>query len=191
MSATHDVTRLLAAWSNGDRAALEALTPLVHEELHRIAARYMAGERAGHVLQATALVNEAYIRLVEWKNVQWQNRAHFFGIAAQLMRKILVDFARTRKRAKRGGGDLHLSLSEARDVVADAPDADLVAVDDALTELEALSPRQSRVVELRFFGGLTLEETAHVLDVSVGTVRRDWSLARAWLFRQLDRKSHG
>jgi RNA polymerase sigma factor (TIGR02999 family) len=191
MSATHNVTQLLVAWSQGDRAALEALTPLVHDELHRIAARHMAGERSGHVLQATALVNEAYIRLVEWKNVQWQNRAHFFGIAAQLMRKILVDFARTRKRAKRGGGDLHLSLSEARDVVADAPDADLVAVDDALTELEALSPRQSRVVELRFFGGLTLEETAHVLDVSVGTVRRDWSLARAWLFRQLDRKSHG
>jgi RNA polymerase sigma-70 factor, ECF subfamily len=179
-----NVTQLLVAWSNGDRAALDALAPLVHQELHHLAARYMAGERPGHVLQATALVNEAYLRLVDWKNVQWQNRAHFFGVAAQLMRRVLVDIARTRQRAKRGGGELHVSLSEAAQLPV-AQSADFVALDDALKVLETLDPRQSRVVELRFFGGLTLEETAHVLNVSVGTVRRDWSLAQAWLYREL------
>lgn len=188
MSDSPDVTQLLVAWSRGDRAALESLTPLVHHELHRIAARYMAGERAGHVLQATALVNEAYIRLVEWHNVDWQNRAHFFGLAAKIMRRILVDFARTRRRAKRGGTDVRVSLSEALDVPSRTPSADLVALEDALTELETLFPRHARVVELRFFGGLSLDETAHVLQVSVGTVRRDWSIAQAWLFRQLNRK---
>ncbi|MGH9309447.1 MAG: sigma-70 family RNA polymerase sigma factor [Vicinamibacterales bacterium] len=178
------MTQLLVAWSAGDEAALEALTPLVHQELHRLAARYMAGERPGHVLQATALVNEAYVRLVDWKEVRWQNRAHFFAMAAQIMRRVLVDVARTRNRAKRGKGQLHVSLSEAADLPAPRG-VDLVALDDALTGLEALDARQSRVVELRFFGGLSLEETAHVLGVSVATVRRDWSLARAWLYREL------
>jgi RNA polymerase sigma factor (TIGR02999 family) len=184
MSAPPNVTELLAAWGSGDEAALEALTPLVHRELHRLAARYMAGERPGHILQATALVNEAYLRLVDWKDVRWQNRAHFFAMAAQIMRRVLVDVARTRGRAKRGEGRLHVSLSEAAEL-PNAPPVDLVALDDALRSLEALDPRQARVVELRFFGGLTLEEAAHVLDVSVGTVRRDWSLARAWLYRSL------
>ena len=179
-----NVTELLVAWGGGDQAALEALTPLVHQELHRLAARYMAGERPGHVLQATALVNEAYLRLVDWKDVRWQNRAHFFAMAAQIMRRVLVDAARTRGRAKRGHGQFHVSLSEAEQVSTPQP-LDLVALDDALKSLEALDGRQARVVELRFFGGLSLEETAHVLDVSVGTVRRDWSLARAWLYREL------
>ncbi len=184
MSAPPNVTQLLVAWSGGDQAALEALTPLVHQELRRLAARYMAGERPGHILQATALVNEAYLRLVDWKDVRWQNRAHFFAMAAQIMRRVLVDAARTRGRAKRGGGQIHVSLSEAANV--SAPETiDLVALDDALKALEALDARQSRVVELRFFGGLSLEETAHALDVSVGTVRRDWSLAQAWLYREL------
>jgi RNA polymerase sigma-70 factor, ECF subfamily len=185
MSSTHSVTELLVAWSEGDEEALQGLTSLVHRELHRIAARHMASERPGHVLQPTALVNEAFLRLVEWKPVRWQNRAHFFGVAAQLMRRILVDFARVRRRAKRGGGGVHVSLGEGQAVPAAMRGADLIAIDDALTSLEALSPRQGRVVELRFFGGLSLEETAHVLGVSTGTVRRDWSLARAWLFRAL------
>ena len=184
MAPPENVTQLLAAWSGGDRSALEALTPLVHNELHRLARGYMAGERPGHILQATALVNEAYMRLVDWKDVQWQNRAHFFGMAAKIMRRVLVDAARTRDRAKRGGAEVHVSLSEASGVPA-ADSVDLVALDDALRNLEALDARQSRVIELRFFGGLSLEETAHVLGVSVGTVRRDWSLARAWLFREL------
>ena len=185
MTSLPNVTQLLVAWSNGDQAALERLTPLVHQELHRLAARYMAGERPGHVLQATALVNEAYLRLVDWKNVHWQNRAHFFGVAARLMRRVLVDVARTRRCAKRGGGELQISWSEAVQVPAAAQSADLVALDDALKTLETLDARQSRVIELRFFGGLSLEETAHVLNVSVATVRRDWSLAQAWLYREL------
>jgi len=187
MSAPANVTQLLVSWGGGNQAALEALTPLVHQELRRIAARCMAGERAGHILQATALVNEAYLRLIDWKDVQWQNRAHFFAVASQIMRRVLVDVARTRDREKRGGGQLHVSLSEAAGV-ADGPLArgvDLIALDDALKTLETLSARQARVIELRFFGGLSLEEAAHVLDVSVGTVRRDWSLAQAWLFREL------
>jgi RNA polymerase sigma factor (TIGR02999 family) len=187
MAAPLNITELLVAWSNGDQAALASLTPLVEQELHRLASLYMAGERPGHILQATALVNEAYLRLIDWKNVQWQNRAHFFGVAAQLMRRVLVDVARSRRRAKRGGGELQLSLSEASGVTS-ARSADLVALDDALKTLEGLDARQSRVVELRFFGGLSLEETAHVLDVSVGTVRRDWSLAQAWLYRELSRR---
>ena len=187
MSAPANVTQLLVSWGGGNQAALEALTPLVHQELRRIAARCMAGERPGHILQATALVNEAYLRLIDWKDVQWQNRAHFFAVASQIMRRVLVDVARTRDREKRGGGQLHVSLSEAAGV-ADGPLArgvDLIALDDALKTLETLSARQARVIELRFFGGLSLEEAAHVLDVSVGTVRRDWSLAQAWLFREL------
>jgi RNA polymerase sigma factor (TIGR02999 family) len=162
--------------------------PLVQSELHRVAARHMAGERPGHLLQATALVNEAYLRLVDWKNIEWQNRAHFFGVAAQIMRRVLVDAARSRDRAKRGRGQIHVTLSEAADVASGSP-IDLVGLDDALVALAALNARQSRVVELRFFGGLSLEETAHVLDVSVGTVRRDWSLAQAWLYRELGGQS--
>jgi RNA polymerase sigma-70 factor (ECF subfamily) len=188
MSSAPEVTQLLVAWSNGDKAALEQLTPLVYQELHRLADGYMAAERPGHPLQATALVNEAYLRLIDWKQVEWQNRAHFFGVAAQLMRRVLVDVARARRRAKRGGADLHLSLSD----VVETPSpqaADLTALDDALNTLETLDARQSRVVELRFFGGLTLDETAHVLNVSVGTIRRDWSLAQAWLYRELNRSA--
>jgi RNA polymerase sigma factor (TIGR02999 family) len=181
---TPHVTRLLIAWSSGDAAALDELTPLVHSELRRRAAGCMAGERPGHLLQATALVNEAYLELIDWKNVRWENRAHFFAVASQIMRRVLVDLARRRDRDKRGRGQVHVTLSEAAGV-ASAPVVDLVALDDALEALAALSARQSRVVELRFFGGLTLEETAHVLSVSVGTVRRDWTLAQAWLFREL------
>jgi RNA polymerase sigma factor (TIGR02999 family) len=186
MPAEPDITQLLVAWSNGDHAAFDRLEPAVHHELHRLASRYMAGERPGHVLQTTALLNEAYMRLVDWKDVQWQSRAHFFGLAAQVMRRILVDVARTSGRAKRGGRALHVSLTEAGDVPI-AREADLLALDDALKALEQLNARHSRVVELRFFGGLSLEEVAHVLGVSVGTVRRDWSLAQAWLFRELGR----
>lgn len=184
MAAGPNVTGLLIAWGEGDRGAGEALAPILEEELHRVALRYMAGERAGHVLQATALVNEAYLRLIDWKNVQWQNRAHFFGIAAQMMRRILVDYAREQHREKRGGNALRVSLSLANEVPF-VDDGDFVALDEALRALERLSPRQSRTVELRFFGGLGLEETAEVMGVSVGTVRRDWSLARAWLYREL------
>ena len=184
MASEPNITQLLADWGNGDQAAFERLTAAVHQELHRLAARYMAGERPGHVLQPTALVNETYLRLVDWKKVEWQNRAQFFGIAAQLMRRILVDVARTRDRAKRGGGGVHVSLSDIPDVPA-ARSADLVALDDALKTLEQLNPRHGKVVELRFFGGLNLEEVAHVLGVSVATVRRDWNLAQAWLYREL------
>ena len=184
---THEITQLLVAWNNGDAVALDQLTPLVHTELHRIARRYMAAERPDHILQTTALVNEAYLRLIDWKNVEWQSRAHFFGLAAQIMRHILVDFARAQAREKRGGGGLKVSLSEAANIDSEQS-ADLVALDDALQALENLDPRQARVVELRFFAGLSLEETAEALEVSVGTVRRDWSLAEAWLFRELSER---
>ena len=180
-----DVTRLLVAWSDGDEAALEQLAPLVEAELRRIAAHHMAHERPGHVLQTTALVNEAYIRLIEWKRVRWQNRAQFLGVAAQMMRRILVDLARKRRSAKRDG--LAVSLSQAAGVAPVRP-PDLVALDAALKALAELAPRQARVVELRFFGGLSHEEAAHVLDVSVGTVRRDWTLAQAWLYRELNQR---
>lgn len=180
----HEITQLLIAWNSGDTAALEKLVPLVHAELHRIARRYMAAERPGHTLQTTALVNEAYLRLIDWKNVQWQNRAHFFGLAAQIMRNILVDFARAHAREKRGCGALQVSLSQA-DMMDTESSADLVALDEALRSLEKLHARQARVVELRFFAGLNLEETAEALKVSVGTVRRDWSMAEAWLYREL------
>src|SRR5215471_9915330 len=184
---TREITQLLIAWNNGDAAALEQLMPLIQAELHRLAKRYMAGERRGHILQTTALVNEAFLRLIDWQNVEWRNRAHFFGLAAQIMRRILVDFARARRREKRGGGGaLLVSLSEAADV-AQEQSADLVALDDALQTLEKLDPRQARVVELRFFAGLSLEETAEALKVSLSTVRRDLSLAEAWLFRELSK----
>ena len=186
MTAPPTVTQLLVAWTGGDDSALDALTPMIHQELHRLAARQMAGERRGHILQPTALVNEAFMRLVNWKEVQWQNRAHFFGTAAQIMRRVLVDLARTRGRAKRGRGQVHVSLSVAAGT-APPQRADLVALDDALKSLEAIDPRKSRVVELRYFGGLGLEEVALVVGVSVATVRRDWSLARAWLYRELSR----
>jgi RNA polymerase sigma factor (TIGR02999 family) len=165
---------------------MQHLAPVVYRELHRIASRYIARERPGHVLQATALVNEAYIRLVDWKSARWENRADFFGMAAQMMRRILVDFARMQNYAKRGGGMLQVSLSDIAEPATHRP-TDLIALDDALKTLEKLDPRQSQVVELRFFGGLTLEETAEVVGISVATVRSDWSLAQAWLYRELKR----
>jgi RNA polymerase sigma factor (TIGR02999 family) len=180
------ITHLLVAWSDGDRAALEALTPLVQQELHALAVRCMAAERPGHILRATALVNEAYIRLVNWKDVRWQNRAHFFALAAQIMRRVLVDIARAQGRAKRGRRQLQVSLSDAANRPSEK-NADVVALDDALKSLETIDARKSRVVEMRFFGGLSHDEIAAVLQVSVGTVRRDWSLARAWLHRELSR----
>ena len=179
-----EITRLLVAWGDGDEAALEELTPLVYQQLHRLAHHYLSHERPGHTLQTSALVNEAYVRLVDWKNVRWQNRAHFFAVSAQLMRRILVDFARSRRYEKRGGGVPALALEEAA-LISGEKSTDLVALDEALASLSKLDARQSKVVELRFFGGLTVEETAEVLKVSTGTVRRDWSLARAWLRREM------
>jgi RNA polymerase sigma factor (TIGR02999 family) len=181
-----NVTQLLMAWGKGDAEALNALMPQVREELHRLAAHYMAAERPGHVLQATALVNEAYLRLVDWKNVQWADRAHFFAMAANMMRRVLVDYARSRGRAKRGAEAIHVSFAEALNKAA-PESADVLAVDDALQQLELMDPRKSKIVELRFFGGLSLEETAEALNVSVATVRRDWGFTRAWLARELDR----
>jgi RNA polymerase sigma-70 factor, ECF subfamily len=182
----HEVTRLLKAWSAGDEQALEKLTPLVYRQLHQIAQRYMAGERSGHILQTTALVNEAYLRLVDCGQVNWQDRAHFFAISANLMRRILVDFARSRGYLKRGGAIPHVSLEEAPSV-CDEPDVNLVALDDALNALAAVDERKSKVVELRFFGGLSVEETAEVLRMSCDTVIRDWRLAKIWLLHELSR----
>jgi RNA polymerase sigma-70 factor, ECF subfamily len=178
-----DVTQLLLAWGKGDNAALEALTPVVYEELRRLARRYMANERVGHTLQATALVNEAYMRLVDIHKVQWQNRAHFFAMSARLMRRILVDSARSRKYQKRGAGAQKVSLDER--LVVEEPGRHIVALDDALNELAKVDERKSKVVEMRFFGGLSVEETAEALSVSVDTVMRDWKLAKAWLLREL------
>ena len=183
----HEITQWLADWSNGDRAALDKLTPLVYRELHRLAQGYMRGERAGHALQTTALVNEAYIRLIDADRMNWQNRAHFFAVAAKLMRHILVDFARSREQIKRGGGLRQVSLDEALTVSEDRSVA-LLDLDEALTALEKLDERQSRVVELRFFGGLTEVEIAEALHVSPRTVSGDWGVARAWLLRELSRK---
>jgi RNA polymerase sigma factor (TIGR02999 family) len=182
-----EITRLLLAWGDGDESALAALTPLVYKELRRRAHRYMGGERAGHTLQTTALVNEAFLRLVDSQNVRWQNRAHFFAVSAELMRRILVDFARSRGYQKRGGGTRHVELDEAA-VVADDRGAEMVALDEALKALAELDARQARVVELRYFGGLSDAEIAEALKVSVGTVRRDWTLARAWLNLELSRR---
>jgi RNA polymerase sigma factor (TIGR02999 family) len=181
---TPDVTGLLLAWRTGDEAALERLVPIVHGELRRIARRCMAGERAGHSLQATALVNEAYLRLVDVQHVNWQNRAHFLAMSARLMRRILVDYARSKGYQKRGGGAVKVTFDEGLPVVG-GRDQDLVAVDDALEALAKVDERKSRVVELRFFGGLNVEETASVLKVSPDTVMRDWKLAKAWLLREL------
>jgi RNA polymerase sigma factor (TIGR02999 family) len=180
----HEVTQLLQAWSDGNQEALDKLVPLVYEELHRLARHYMRDERPGHTLQTTGLVNEAYMRLVDWKNVRWQNRAHFFGVAAQMMRRILVDFARARQYAKRGGEARQVSLAEAAVVSAERGE-DLIALDDALENLTAIDARKGRIVELRFFGGLSVEETAEVLKISPRTVMREWSLAQAWLYREL------
>ena len=179
-----EVTQLLLAWGQGDRSALDQLTPLVYDELRRLARRYMRRESPGHTLQTTALVNEAYLRLVDQRNVKWQNRAHFFGVSAQLMRRILVDFARARHNLKRGGKARQVSLDEAL-VVSEEREPDLVALDDALSALAEIDPRQSQVVELRFFGGLSVEETAEVLRVSTDTVMRDWKVAKLWLLREL------
>jgi RNA polymerase sigma factor (TIGR02999 family) len=181
---SHDVTRLLARWKDGDEAALQELVPIVHEELRRLARRQMAAERPGHTLQPTALVNEAYLRLVNLKQMQWQNRAHFFAMGARLMRRILVDFARSRGYQKRGGGAKQVSFTLALEV-AEGQATDVVALNDALEALADVDERKSRVVELRFFGGLSVEETAEVLNVSRETVKRDWTFAKMWLLRHL------
>ncbi len=181
---THEVTQLLLDWSDGDQAAFDALMPLVYDELRQMAHRYMSRERPGHTLQTTALVSEAYLRLVDQKRVHWQNRAHFFAVAAQAMRRILIDYARKQSYAKRGGGAPKISLEEAA-VMSQERAADLVALDQALITLASLDPQQSRVVELRFFGGLTIEETAEVLRLSVDMVKREWATAKAWLSREM------
>ena len=183
---SHEITQLLLAWNEGDQQALDRLIPLVHDELHRLAHRYMAGERLEHPLQTTALVNEAYLRLIDSSRVRWQNRAHFFAVSAQLMRRILVDVARARKKLKRGGDSIHVSLDEAMAISVE-PGADVIALDEALTSLAAFDERKSKVVELRFFGGLTVDETAEVLKVSAETVARDWGLAKTWLLRELEK----
>src|SRR5712692_10387036 len=183
-----EVTQLLVDWGNGDKAALDRLTPLVHEELHRLAHRHMRLERPNHTLQTTALVNEAYVRLVDQRNLHWKNRAHFFSIASRLMRRILVDLARAHKRAKRGGGAPQVSLDEAA-MVSSERAAELVALDEALTTLAAIDQRKSQVVELRFFGGMSVEETAEALRVSPVTIKRDWSTAKAWLYREIANES--
>lgn len=184
---SHEITGLLLAWRAGDDDALERLTPLVYQELHRLARGYLRGERAGHSLQTTDLVNEAYLRLIDATQMQWQNRAHFFAVSAQMMRRILVDFARARRNLKRGGGAEHFALDEAL-TVGPERDAALVALDDALTDLARLDERQSKVVELRFFGGLSENEIAEVLHVSPRTVSGDWQMARAWLLRELRKR---
>jgi RNA polymerase sigma-70 factor (ECF subfamily) len=183
-ASSQDVTQLLVAWRNGDEAARDELMPLVYQELHRLAHQYMSRERPGHTLQTSALVNEAFLRLVDQRDVQWQNRAHFFGIAGQMMRRILVDYARNRRYAKRGGGAAQVSLDEEL-IVSEERSAEVVALDEALSRLAAFDERKSQVVELKFFGGLSIEETAEVLGVSPGTVMRDWTLARAWLRREM------
>jgi len=182
--APQNVTQLLIGWGQGDKEALDRLVPIVYDELRRQAARYLRHERAGHTLQTTALIHEAYLRLIDQKNVHWQNRAHFFGIAAQLMRRILVDHARTRKRAKRGGSDMRVPLEDAV-AIARAPQLDVVALDEALNRLAEIDEQQGKIVELRFFSGLTVEETAEVLGISPATVKRDWSMAKAWLHSEI------
>ena len=182
--AVDDITALLVAWGRGDEAALQQLIPLVHRELHEIARRCLKGERPGHTLQPTALVNEAYLRLVDVRRMSWNDRTHFFAMSARLMRRVLVDFARSRQYQKRGGGAMKVSLDDVHGVSTERGQ-DLVALDDALTTLSAIDERKARVIEMRFFGGLTAEETAAVLDVSRETVLRDWRLARAWLMHEL------
>jgi len=185
--ASKDVTKLLAEWGKGDRAALEALIPLVYGDLRRVAGSYLKQEKSGHTLSPTALVHETYLRLVTQK-VPWQSRAHFFGVAAQMMRRILVDHARSHRYAKRGGGAVTLTLDQAV-AAPQEREIDLVALDDALQTLARLDERQSRMVELRFFGGLSIEETSEVMGVSAPTVKREWASARAWLYREISRGS--
>ncbi len=185
--APHEITKLLKDWSGGDSTALDRLIPLVYEELHRLAHQHMRRERAGHMLQTSALINEAYLRLADQSEMAFENRAHFFGIAARLMRQILVDEARKRSSAKRGGGAIQVSLAEVT-TVAQEQATNVVALDDALRNLERLDARQGEIVELRFFGGLSIDETAEVLKVSSGTVMRDWTFARAWLRNEMTGK---
>ena len=184
MTSDADITALLVDWNNGDKSAMERLLPLVERELHRLAHSYMRREDPNHTLQTTALINETYLRLVDQRKVQWQNRAHFFGIAAQIMRRILLNYARDQNRLKRGGRVIHVSLSEAMVMPAEK-DRELIALNDALTRLEAIDERKSKVVELRYFGGLTVEEVAEVLKISTITVMRDWAFAKAWLSREM------
>jgi|ERR1044072_2278944 RNA polymerase sigma factor (TIGR02999 family) len=188
MSSPTDITNLLWCWSNGDHSALEKLLPLVERELHRLAHIYMRGERKDHTLQTTALMNEAFLRLVDQSRVQWQSRAHFYGIAAQLMRRVLLNYARDRARIKRGGGAYKVSLSDV-DIMSDDKSIELLDLDEALDRLSAIDERKGRVVELRYFGGLSIEETAEVLKVSPVTVSRDWDLAKAWLAREISHES--
>jgi RNA polymerase sigma factor (TIGR02999 family) len=183
------VTRLLVEWQNGDQKALDSLIPLVYQELRSIAGRYLSRESPSHTLQSTALVHEAYFKLIGQRRVRWQNRAHFFGIAAQAMRRILIDHARHQAREKRGGAVPKLSLDDAMAAADAGADIDLLALDDALTALAEIDPRGAQIIELRFFSGLSLEETAEVVGVSAGTVKRDWSAARAWLYREMRQQS--
>ena len=184
----HEITQLLAEWSDGNQSALDELYPLVYDELHRLARRYMSRERQGHTLQTTALINEAYVRLVDQRNVHWANRSHFFAISAQIMRRILIDHARRHAYAKRGGGAQQVSLDEAAAVTRTAG-AEILRLDEALKSLAEMDPRRSQVVELRYFGGLNNEEIAGVLKISENTVTRDWNMARAWLHQQLSESS--
>lgn len=181
---THELTQLLEAWSDGEEEALEKLAPLVHAELYRLAKRYMSRERPDHVLQTSALINEAYVRLIDWKAVRWQNRAHFFGVAAQIMRRILVDFARRRPRVDKDMEAVRMSLDDALPISSER-DPDLLSLDEALKSLAEIDERKSRVVELRFFGGLSVDETAEVMKMSSITVIREWNKAKAWLYREL------
>ena len=188
MPPSPDVTQLLIQWNEGSPDALEKLVPIVEGELRRLAQRYLSQERSGHTLQTTALVNEAYMRLIDWKKVRWQNRAHFVGVSAQLMRRILVDYARNQQSLKRGGAVVKVPLEEAALASADRT-PDIVALDEALTVLGQIDARKSGIVELRYFGGLSVEETAEVLEISPRTVKREWSLAQAWLYTQLAGRS--
>jgi len=182
-----DITEILQAWSEGRREALDAIVPLVYDELRRQARRFLRRERAGHTLQTTALVNEAYLKLIDQRNVQWQNRAHFFAIAASLMRRILVDYGKTKNRQKRGGAAENLPLDETILIKADERDLDLLALDEAWTRLAEIDAQQARIVELRYFSGLGIEETAEVLGISTATVKRNWNMAKAWLHYELTR----
>jgi RNA polymerase sigma-70 factor, ECF subfamily len=184
MDPSTEVTQLLQQWSSGQEQALDRLVPHIHQELRKLAASYLRRERADHTLQPTALVNEAFLKLIDQRSVRWQNRAHFFGIAAQAMRRILVDHARTHAASKRGGGLRKVSLDDAN-VIGPAVDLDVLAIDEALTRLAAIDPQQSRIVELRFFGGLTMEETAEVMHISPATIGREWRIAKAWLSAEL------
>ena len=188
MQPSNEITELLVAWSGGDKKALDELMQIVYEELRRLAHRQLAKERRGHTLQTTALVNEAYLKLVDQKRVKWQGRSHFFALSSQLMRRILVDYARSRQYAKRGGGKSALPLDEAL-IVAPERASEMIALDEALTELAKHDERKARIVELRFFSGMSIDETSELLGVSPGTVMKDWTLAKAWLQREMDRSS--